>query len=191
MIGVSQIFLPGFVIEGNDLSGLAFLKEIIPVDGYLREAHRYSRVRTKYPIQSKGAITDFSKRMQPQLELHCIVADCVVERWNSISGILNSYPGRKDELKDKILDLHESDYLFSINTTMGIYDDCQFDNLNFDIEPENEDTIEFTASVGVNWFADIGNTDNTEELNLADDLKSIVGPVVNLGRTTPRKLGIL
>ena len=189
MIQLTHLFVPGFVKEGNELSGMAFLKEIIPVDGFLRETHSYSRTTSKYPIQTGASVSDFSKRKQPEVEISCILADSVIGLWNPLTGIIESRPGRKEEMQQKILDLHESDTLFSINTTKGIYDVCLFGNLTFDVEVEDEDTIPFKAKLEINWFASM--TEETEEINLADELFGFIGPVKNLGRTTPRPLEII
>ena len=185
-IPVKHIFIPGFVKEGEGLTGLAFIKKIIPVDGYLREMHRYSRVTTDYPVEKAAYTNDFSKRRPPQPELDIILADCVAGTWNPVTGIVESYEGRKDQLMDDILALYESDVIFSANTSRGIYDNCLFEEISNPIEIDDEDTIRFTAKLKQIRFASSKKQESSS--NAAAELTPIVSGFNNIGRTIPRKL---
>lgn len=188
---ITQIFMPGFVPmeEGKPLDGMAFLKKIVPVDGYLTEGHAYSRVVTRYTVESGGSVTDFTKRKPPIITIKAIITDTPVGVWNPLTGLIESYDGRKEDLWQDIKDLDQSDSLLSVNTTEGIYDSYIMEDLSTSKEVEDEESIRFSATFIHLRFAPTVKAAAT--MNAADSMAGILGKTKNLGRTTPRQLELI
>lgn len=140
-----KAFMPGFVVNGHNSEGEEFWTKILKVDAFLSEKHKGVNKKTKYATESGSYINTRLKQMPTELDIEGVITDTPIDLFNPATGIIKSVPGRAKEIQKQIEALRGK--VFSVNTTLGIYDYYTFDELIWKQEVSNGCSIGFSARI--------------------------------------------
>jgi len=157
---------------------------LIEVDAYLSETHNFASKIAEHPVESGRVVSDHIILLPPVVNITGIITDTPLLKWNQTTGLLTPQEGRSLEKVKQLLEMREARQLFSISTSLGVYNDYFF--VSFDIPFDVRDGYSAKFSATLKKLELVTFRTGQKVLNQTQDVSSRAAEKNNVGIVTPK-----
>ena len=119
---------------------------LLEIDAYLSESHSFSALMPDHPVESGVVVNDHIVLLPPILNITGIITDTPLLKIDG-TGLVTPEEGRSIDKINSLLEMRDARELFSISTSLGVYINYFFLNLNIPFAPEDGYSAKFTATL--------------------------------------------
>lgn len=139
-------FIAGFD-RGNFSQISAASPFLIEVDAYLSESHNFQARIPDHPVESGVTVSDHIVLLPPILNISGVITDTPLLKFDPTQGLITPSEGRSIDKIHSLLELRDAGELFSVSTTLGIYRNYFFVDLNIPFTPDDGYSVRFNATL--------------------------------------------
>ena len=119
---------------------------LLEVDAYLNETHSFPALMPDHPVESGVVVNDHIVLLPPVVNITGIVTDTPLLKIDQ-TGIVTPEEGRSIDKINSLLEMRDARKLFSVSTSLGVYRNYFFLDLNVPFTPEDGYSARFTATL--------------------------------------------
>ncbi len=161
----------------------AFLLE---VDAYLSENHSYQSIIPDHPVQADAPVNEHIILLPPVVNISGIITDTPLLGFDQTGQLITPQEGRSIDKINSLLEMREARELFSVSTTLGVYKDYFFLDLNIPFTPEDGYSARFSATL--KKFRLVTFRTGQKVLNQSKEVSARAAEPNDVGTTTPPKI---
>lgn len=157
---------------------------LIEVDAYLSETHDFESKIPEHPVESGSVVSDHIILLPPIVNIAGIITDTPLIKWNQTTGLLTPEEGRSQAKIKQLLEMRDAKQLFSINTSLGVYNDYFFTRLTPQYSVQDGYSVKFTATL--KKFNLVTFRFGQRVLNQTQEVSARAAETNEVGVTTPQ-----
>lgn len=120
---------------------------LIEVDGYLSENHSFPARMPDHPVESGSVVNDHIVLLPPILGITGKITDTPLLKFDPSGQLIIPREGRSIDKINSLLEMRDARELFSVSTTLGVYRNYFFSDLNIPFTPEDGYSVNFNATL--------------------------------------------
>ena len=178
-------FIFGFD-RGNTFTITAASPFLVEVDAYLSENHSFQARMPDHPVESGVVVNDHIVLLPPIVNITGIITDTPLLKFDPNGQLVTPEEGRSIDKINSLLEMRDARELFSVSTTLGVYRNYFFLNLNIPFTPEDGYSARFSATL--KQLRLVTFRTGQKVLNQSQSVSTRAAEPNDVGTTTPTKV---